>query len=100
MNVLFDSGSQKSYIVESLRKALSLKSEKTETLNLNTFGNDKYEKKSCDRVRVNLEVLGDVVSISALCNPVICSPVMQRIKVKEHPHLSCLELANSFNCST
>ena len=66
MNVLFDSGSQKSYIVESVKKALSLKIEKTETLNINTFCTEKYEKKLCDRVILNLEVMGDVVSISAL----------------------------------
>ena len=36
--ILFDSGSQKSYVTESLQKKLGLQVEKTETMNLNTFG--------------------------------------------------------------
>ena len=42
--VLFDSGSQKSYIVERLRKMLTLKIEGTERLNLNIFGSENYTK--------------------------------------------------------
>ena len=50
--------------MESLRKALSLKMDRTETVNLNRFGSDNYEKKQCDLVRVNLEVLGGEVSVT------------------------------------
>jgi len=38
VNILFDGGSQKSYIAEDLKKSLGLKPEKTEKINLNTFG--------------------------------------------------------------
>ena len=95
VNILFDSGSQKSYIAEKLRKKLSLKSEKTETINLNTFGTESFVKKNCERVLVNLEVQDEIVPITALSFPAICSPVSSRVEVGNYPHLTGLELANS-----
>ncbi len=99
VNVLFDSGSQKTYVVERLRNLLKLKTEKVEKLNLNTFGTQNYVKKSCDRVVLNLELNDDYVPITALCHPAICSPVSSRIEVTQYPHLRGLDLANNVNCS-
>ena len=42
VNVLFDSGSQKSYIVEHLLKMLALTSEATEQVTVNKFGSENY----------------------------------------------------------
>ena len=42
MRVLMDSGSQRSYVTESLKNKLGLVPEKTDELNLNTFGDDKF----------------------------------------------------------
>ena len=42
VDILFDGGSQKSFISEELKRKLDLMSEKTELLNLNTFGSEKY----------------------------------------------------------
>ena len=99
VNVLFDSGSQKSYIVERLMKILALKSEGTEQLNLNTFGSENYTKRVCNRVVLNLEIKHGFIPITALSHPAICSPVSSRIEVTRYPHLSGLELANSVHCS-
>ena len=44
VRVLFDSGSQRSYISNCLKTTLKLKLMKNETLNLNTFGNSKFRK--------------------------------------------------------
>lgn len=95
VNVLFDSGSQKSYVTEDLKKKLNLKVEKTETLNLNTFGSEKYCKKSCDKVSVNLEVGEETVPISALSFPQLCSPLSSRVDVRSYPHLQGLSLADT-----
>ena len=46
VNILFDSGSQQSYVTEELKMKLSLESNGSETLNLNTFGSEKYFKKT------------------------------------------------------
>ena len=54
VRVLFDLCSQRTYISEELKQKLKLKSLKTETLNLNTFGTDKFRKQKCDLVEINL----------------------------------------------
>ena len=50
-----DSGSQRSYVTESLKNKLGLIPEKTEVLNLNTFGDDKFRKQRCDQVQLQLQ---------------------------------------------
>ena len=97
VNILFDGGSQKSYIAEDLKKRLGLKTEKTEKINLNTFGSEKYISRICDSVKVNIEVEDEeVIPISALSFPSICSPVSSHVEIKEYPHLQGLSLANNF----
>jgi len=96
VNILFDGGSQKSYIAEDLKKRLGLKPEKTEKINLNTFGSEKYISRICDSVEVNIEVEdGEVIPISALSFPAICSPVSSHVEIKDYPHLQGLSLANN-----
>ena len=99
VNVLFDGGSQKSYVTEKLKNKLALKTEGHETINLNTFGSDKFKKQGCDRVQINVEVGDNVVKIKALTFPVICSPMATRVDIKAYPHLQGLQLADNFNSS-
>ena len=63
VNILFDGGSQRSFVSEELKRQLALKPQKIETLNLNTFGSEKYVKKSSERVTLNLEVKDDVAVV-------------------------------------
>jgi hypothetical protein len=49
------SGSQWSYVTQSLKERLGLEAERTEVLNLNTFGDDRVVKQRCDRVTVRLD---------------------------------------------
>ena len=42
--ILLDSGSQRSYVTTALKERLKLAPLKTETLNLNTFGDDRFTK--------------------------------------------------------
>ena len=53
--VLFHNGSQRSYLTNSLKTRLSLKSLKKEVVNLNVFGNDSFGKQKCDLVKVKLQ---------------------------------------------
>ncbi|KAL9977060.1 hypothetical protein ACROYT_G014424 [Oculina patagonica] len=50
IRVLFDNGSQRSYITDNLRSRLQLKPLQKEKLNLNTFGEARYKKQNCDVV--------------------------------------------------
>ena len=95
IRVLFDNGSQRSYITDSLRSRLQLKSLNTEKLNLNTFGESKFKKQSCDVVNLQLRKLehDDPITISALTFPVICSPLPAK-GYTSYAHLDGLELAD------
>ena len=53
--VLFDLCSKRTYISEELKQKLNLKLLKNETLNLNTFGTEKFRKQKCDIIELNLE---------------------------------------------
>lgn len=100
IRLLFDNGSQRSYITDSLRSRLQLKSLKTEKLNLNTFGESKFKKQSCDVVNLQLRKSehDDPITISALTFPVICSPLPAKA-CTSYAHLDGLELADEL-CSS
>ena len=97
--ILFDSGSRRSYVINDLKSRLNLKSYKTEMLNLNTFGEQKYRKQSCKSVKVRLSKpgLNEEVEISALSFPVICSSLQSKVDINKFPQLETLELADDFN---
>eukprot|EP00795_Rhopilema_esculentum_P007117 gene7116-12770_t len=79
ITMLFDSGSQRSYVSEDLRNKLNLPADSSETINLNTFGTDKYTKVKVDSVVLNVEVENnEVIPVSALTHSVICTPVSSR----------------------
>jgi hypothetical protein len=92
--ILFDSGSQRSYVTNSLKSKLGLVPLKRETLNLNTFGDKRFSKQQCDLVQVSLQGNNGRHSISALCYPKICSPLSTAIDINRYPHLQNLDLAD------
>ena len=100
VRVLFDSGSQLSYITDKLQTQLQLKPVKIEKLLLNTFGTRGYKTQACNVVKLYLQGLEGVekVSNSALTSPVICSPLSSAVKIARYPHLGGLQLAD--DCST
>ncbi|MCP4479237.1 MAG: DUF1759 domain-containing protein, partial [Planctomycetaceae bacterium] len=82
--ILFDSGSQKSYVTKDLMNRLKLKPRKTEAINLNTFGSESFRKVDFEVVSFDLGAEGgDLVSIAALSNSVICTPIATRVNVGE-----------------
>ena len=65
-------------------------------LNLNTFGEQKYRKQSCELVKVRLSKpgLNEEVEISALSFPVIYSSLQSKVDINKFPQLESLELAD------
>ena len=96
VQMLFDLGSQRSYVTEELMKKLNLDVECNEMLNLNTFGSSKFAKVKYNRVTffVSLNDYDDV-EVSALTHKVICSPLRTRVDIGNHAHLRGLTLADS-----
>ena len=95
--VLFDTGSQRTYITNSLKSQLGLKPIEKESLRLSTFGNDRVRKESCDIVKLSLRKGdGESVNIAALSFPVICSSLPLQVDVSAYPHIEGLPLADEF----
>ena len=96
VRILFDNGSQRSYVTNNLKSKLGLKPTSSETLHLNTFGERAYRKQSCEVVTLPLQnKRNEYLEISALNFPVICSPLPKSVDIDDYPHLQGLELADS-----
>ena len=54
VRILFDCGSQRSYVTEGIRKSLSLRPDDVETMLIKTFGSDKENKQECSVVSLGL----------------------------------------------
>ena len=95
VRVLFDNGSQRSYLINSLKTRLSLKPLKKEVINLNVFGNNSFKRQNCDLVKVKLQgKSNEVIEIVALGFHTICSPLPRAINLHQYPYLQHLDLAD------
>ena len=96
VRILFDSGSQRSYVTNALKTRLKLNPIKVERLNLNTFGEGRFKKQNCDVVRLCLCKPGsnEAIPIEALSFPKICSPPPSHVDLTKLPKLQDLNLAD------
>ena len=101
VRILFDSGSQRSYVTNSLKSRLKLRPVKSETLHLNTFGENKYRKENCDVVHLRLLNHDDQeIEINAVSFPVICTPLRNKVETASFPYLEGLQLADHLTDSS
>ena len=97
ITILFDSGSQRSYVSEELARQLTLDANAKETVNVNTFGSTKYNKLTLNSVVVNVEVgNNEIIPVNALTHKVICTSLTPRINVGNFSHLHGLLMADCF----
>ena len=100
VRILFDSGSQRSYITERARNKLSLSAMRTEKLLIKTFGCENEQLKECDVVQFYVKGLGldsSTVQMTAHVVPLICSPLKDQavqLAQESYEHLVDLELAD------
>ena len=96
VRILFDSGSQRSYVTERVCAKLRLKPIHTEKLQVNTFGGEHFKTKQCKLVRFDIHKPGssERVTLTAISYPMICSTLPSIMKVDKYVHLSSLELAD------
>lgn len=96
---ILDTGSQRSYITDRLRKKLGLQTLSTTTVTVLTFGSRDEFREKCDIVKVAVVSKdGDELELKLLTIPVICEPLNRpsiQQCVQHHPHLSHLELADT-----
>jgi len=96
IRILFDSGSQLSYITKNLQEQLRLKPIQKERLHLNTFGNASFDAKSCDVVQFHIQKgnTSEPLDIIAYTSTVICSPLPTLVNTQVYEHLDGLDLAD------
>ena len=99
VHVLFDCGSQRSYVTEGLCSKLDLSPVQSERLHLNTFGDAQHKPKNCKLFKLYLSKLGstDKTEILAFSFPIICSTLPAVTNPSQYAHLSGLELADCSN---
>ena len=76
--ILFDTGSQRTYLAENLRKHLKLETIRTENVIINTFGTShesKLETLDVVQLKIKHRYENRCIFIEALCYPVICKPL-------------------------
>ena len=95
VRVLFDTGSQRSYITNSTQAKLKLEPLRKETLYLNTFGDNKCKRQNCEIYKFNIEKQNgsEEVEVTAINFPIICSPLNSKVNTN-YVHLEGLELAD------
>ena len=98
VRILFDNGSQRTYITENLRRKLNLKPIKKETVHVNTFGGENFKKSVCSVVQFSLRGVSDErVELTALSFPTLCTNLPARVDLTQYPHLENLEFADTLN---
>ena len=96
VRILFDTGSQRSYVTDSLVRQLNLKPQKREKLQLNTFGEPGFKGRNCDIVNIQLQKASgrEWFKLQALRFPTICSSLPNSISLERFPSLLKLDLAD------
>ena len=98
VNVLFDTGSQFTYISSDLKKYLNLPVIRKERILTKVFGTEDTRVKAVDIGPLKITSPIKTIVIEAICMPTICSNVLnQDVKTVSsvYEHLKRIELADS-----
>ena len=97
--IIFDSGSQRSYIVSRIRDLLALPTEMTERVLIKTFGSKVEKVQVCDVVNLAIKTKnGMSLVVSLLTVPMVCEPLSGQplnLASEHFPYLAGLDLADS-----
>ena len=97
--VIFDYGSQRSYVTDQLKSSLDLPVRSVDTLMIRTCGSSEKRVQTCEVVDLQMETRGsESLQLSFLAVPLISKLLVnQRLShaVEAFPHLSGLDLADT-----
>ena len=103
VRLIFDSGSQRSYVTDKVKSLLSLDCQCVKTMLIKTFGSEKRSKQLCEVVLLCLSTHdGGAIQLSFLSVPIICDPLSDQPiahAMKNYDYLTNLDLAD-YSCST
>ena len=98
--ILFDTGSQRTFITQDMRHKLELKTIGNELLDVTTFGTIQSTRKTYDIVSFTIVAEKEDIKISSLVTPVICPPLSVKMKnIQIPPELKGLKLADPSHSS-
>ena len=86
LRLLFDSGSQRSYLTERAKKLLGLEPVEEQLLSIATFGSEKEKTKVCPIVDVRMCLKGYppmsllLYVVPTICEPLVCQPISACVK--------------------
>ena len=98
VRIVFDNGSQHSYIKEQLQSDLNLTVRGRQSMSIMTFGSRDMCVRECDLVHVGTELMGggtrplSLYAVPVICEPFNCQPVT--LCQMNYPHLAGLPLAD------
>ena len=98
IRIILDSGSQRSYITDRLKKELKLEVDNQETMLIKNFGSKEEKPQSCDVVHFSIKLLdGKNMQLSACSVPLICEPLTRHtlaLAKNMYDHISDFLLAD------
>ena len=93
--ILFDTGSQRTFITQEMKHKLKLGTMGSELLDVTTFGALQGRRKTYDLVALTLWTEVENIKITALVTPVICPPLSAKVtNLQIPPELQGLKLAD------
>ena len=99
VRIIFDTGSQKSYITDTVKKYLSLVPVCTETMVIKTFGIKSQNQQVCKVVKAGVNLRdGKSLEMSFLSVTLICEPIANQpiaLAIENCNEFASLELADS-----
>ena len=96
IKILFDQGSQRTYISEKIKNVLNLRSFDSEKMLISTFGAKDVKKQELEKVSFNLKCPKEVLKIEALVTEFICLPIKGQTKnCSNFEFLKNIELAET-----
>ena len=98
MRIVFDSGSQRSYVTEQVARELALTSEGKQLMTVTTFGTSVGQSHICKLMRLNIALRnGNQKQFLLLTVPLICDPLSSQpvtLCQDTFNHLMDLDLAD------
>ncbi len=96
VRVIFDCGSQRSYVTERLKNSFNLPVTSVDTLVIRTFGSSEERIQRCEVVDLSLRARnGEPIQLSFLTVPLICEPLASqplRHAIEMFPYLIWISL--------
>ena len=102
VRIIFDTGSQKTYVTNDVKKYLHLPTLRTERIFVNMLGNYDSEPRTVDVGPLKCIVNGKTIVIESLSGLYICSDIYDqnvRHASRNYAHLKNIKLADAFDAN-